>query len=103
MSLDDRKEIFEWRKRAFECKSKDIYDIEIQNGMTRIHDNEVNIISENNLLHDIINPPKCIKTLNRDYSPILHGCMNTRKGGEKCKPFKSYWIVGVVPQLYWEG
>ena len=48
--------------------------------MTRIYDKEVNRIAEFNLLHDIINPPKCTKTSNYHYSPILHGCMNTRKG-----------------------
>ena len=29
--------------------------------MIYIHDNEVNNISEYNLLHDIINPPKLVK------------------------------------------
>ena len=48
--------------------------------MTRIYDNEVNNISECNLLHDIINPPKLTKNLNSHYSPIIHGCMNTIKG-----------------------
>ena len=46
--------------------------------MTRIHNNEVNNITERNLLHDIINPPKRTKNLNSHYSPILHGCMNNR-------------------------
>ena len=55
--------------------------------MTRINDNEVNKIAECNLLHDIINPPKPTKYLNSHYSPILHGCMNTRKGKAKFKKF----------------
>ena len=58
--------------------------------MTRIHDNKVNKISEYNLLHDIINPPKFSKKLSSHYSPILHGCMNTRKCEAK---FKKFWIL----------
>ena len=46
--------------------------------MIHIHEKEVNKISELNLLHDIINPPKRAKNINRHYSPILHGFMNTR-------------------------
>ena len=41
---------------------------------------KVNKISELNLLYDIINPPKRTKILNIHYYPIIHGCMNTRKG-----------------------
>ena len=67
--------------------------------MTRIHHNEVKNISECNLLHNIINPPKRAKKLNIHYYPILHGCMNTRKGKEKFKKFASYWTVDVVPRL----
>ena len=48
--------------------------------MNRIHDNEVNNITEFNLLHDIINNSKHNKNINSHYSPILHRCMNTRKG-----------------------
>ena len=55
--------------------------------MTRIHNNEVNNTSECNSLHEIINPPKCAKNLNSHYSPILHVCMNTRKGKAKFKNF----------------
>ena len=58
--------------------------------MICINDNEVNKIDEWNLLHDIINPPKRTKNLNRYYSPILHGCMNTRNGRAK---FKNFWIL----------
>ena len=56
--------------------------------MTRIQNNEVKNISECNLLHDIINPSKRTKNLNSHYSPILHGCMNTRKGKSKFKNFR---------------
>ena len=55
--------------------------------MTRIHNNKVKNIAECNLLHDIINPLKRAKKLNSHYSPILHGCMNTRKGKARFKRF----------------
>ena len=56
--------------------------------MTCIHGNKVNKIYECNLLHDILNPPKHTKLLNSHYSPILNGCMNTRKGRAKFKNFQ---------------
>ena len=56
--------------------------------MTRIHDKEVNKIAKCNLLHYIINPPKRDKNLNTHYSPILHGCMNTRKVRANFNNFK---------------
>ena len=52
-----------------------------------MHDKEVNNIAECNLLHDMINPPKCTKTLNSHYSSILPGYINTRKGRAKFKTF----------------
>ena len=55
--------------------------------MMRIHDKEVNKIAEFNLLHDIISLPKRTKSLNIHYSPILHGCMNTREGKARFKKF----------------
>ena len=55
--------------------------------MNCIHDNKANNISECNLLHDIINPPKNSKILNSHYSPILHICVNNRKGKAKLKNF----------------
>ena len=55
--------------------------------MTCTHENKVTKISEFNLLHGIINPPKRAKNLNFHYSPILHRCMNTRKGKAKFKNF----------------
>ena len=56
--------------------------------MTRIDEKEVNKLSECNFLHDIINPPKHAKNINIHYSPILHGCMNIRKGRAKFKRFQ---------------
>ena len=73
--------------------------MKIPNGMNRIHYNEVNKIAECNLLHDIINPYKRTKILNIHYSPILHGCVNTRKGRLEFKMFESYCIVDVFPLL----
>ena len=68
--------------------------------MTRIHNNEVNNISECNLLYNIINPPKHAKKLNTHCSPIIHGYMNTREGKAEFKNFPvlldsgcSYMIV----------
>ena len=40
---------------------KNTYGILNKNDITRIYDNEINNIAECNLLHDIINPPKCNK------------------------------------------
>ena len=48
---------------------------------------KINNISECNLLHDIINPPKRAKKLNSHYSIIMHGCINIRKGRAKFKKF----------------
>ena len=48
MRLGEKKE---WYKRVFEIKLENIYD----NGMTCIHENEVNKIAEFHLLHDILN------------------------------------------------
>ena len=67
--------------------------------MTCICHNEVKDISGCNLLHEIINTPKLAKNLNGHYSPILHGCMNTRRGKLKFKSIASYWTYNVVPLL----
>ena len=64
MSIEETKEKIEWSKRAFEYKQKITYGIENQNDMISIHEKEVNKITEWNLLHDIINPPKRTKNLN---------------------------------------
>ena len=57
--------------------------------MVHIHDKEVNTISEFNLIHDMINPPKRAKILNIHYPPIIHIYMNTRKGRSKFKNFQT--------------
>ena len=88
MSLDENKEKKGLGKRAVEIKLEYIYDINIQNGMTCIHENEVSKIFECNLLHDILNPFKRTKKLNIYYCAILHGCMNTWKGKAKLKNFR---------------
>ena len=64
------------------------YDIKNRNDMTCIHNNEVNKISEWNLLHDIINPTKQNKKLNIHYYPILNVCINTRINRAKLKNFQ---------------
>ena len=46
MSLDENKEKKEWRKRAFERGLECIYNVKNQNGMTCIHENEVNNIAK---------------------------------------------------------
>ena len=61
-SLEKKKESVDSSERAFE--DENLYWIENQNDMTRIQNNEVNKISECNLLHDIINLPKIYKILN---------------------------------------
>ena len=67
MSLEDTKENIELRKSAFQYQKKKSYGIKNLNDMTRIHDNEVNNISECNLLHDIINHPTRAKKINSHY------------------------------------
>ena len=67
--------------------------------MTRINDKELNKIAEYNLIHDMINSPKHAKNLNIHYSPILHGCMNTRRGKAKFKNFRILLDIFLVPQL----
>ena len=85
MSLEETKEKLEWRKRDFEYELKNTYGIENPNDMTRIHDDEENKIAEWNLLHDIMNTSKRTKNLNSHYFPILHGCMDNRRGKAKLK------------------
>ena len=62
--------------------------------MVHIHDKEVNNISECNLIHDMINPPKCARIININYPPILHGCMNTREGRTNFKNFQNLLDIG---------
>ena len=45
----------------FESELENTHEIEIQNGMTCIHGNEVNKITEFSLIHNILNPPKRTK------------------------------------------
>ena len=52
-----------------------------------MYNNEVKNIAECNLLHDIANHPKRAKNANSHYYPIIHGCMNNRKGKAKFKNF----------------
>ena len=65
--LDDNKEKIELFKRAFESELENTYDIEIQNGMTFIHEKRVNKLSECYLLHDILDPSKLTQTINSNY------------------------------------
>ena len=90
MSSEETKEKLDRRKSLFEYEKKILYGIENRNDMMPIHNNEVENIAECNLPHDIINPPKHAKRLNSHYSPIIHGCMNTRKGKAK---FKNSYIL----------
>ena len=71
----------------FEIEIKNTYEIDIYNGMNCIHQNKVNKISECNLLHYMLNIPKCTKTLNSHYSSITHLCMNTQNGRARFKNF----------------
>ena len=47
--------------------------------MNFIHNKKLN----KHLLHDIINPYKITENININYSPLLNGFINTRKGKEK--------------------
>ena len=67
--------------------------------MTRIYDNEVNKISECNSLYDKINPCKRTKILNIHYSPIMHECINNRKGGANFKNFQIILDSGCISMI----
>ena len=97
MSLDGSHK--ELRRRAFEGKLENIFDMKSLNYIHCIYDIKVINISKLNLLHDILNPSKCTKNINIHYSPILHGCKNTRKGKSYLGIFEYDWIVDVVPLL----
>ena len=56
--------------------------------MNPLHYNEVNNISECNLLHNILNPSKRTKNIISNYYPILRVCMNTQKGKAKFNNFR---------------
>ena len=51
--------------------------------MENYNANETDIEIECNLFSRILRPVKCAKTLNSNYSPILHVCMNARNGRER--------------------
>ena len=55
--------------------------------MNIIHGNKVNIISECNLLNDILTSSKHTKNINIYHSLILHVCINTRSIGETYNDF----------------
>ena len=67
--------------------------------MIHIHEKEVNKIAEYNLLHDIINTLKRAKILNIRYSPLLHGCMNTRIGRARVKNFQILFSIGCSSKI----
>ena len=48
-----------------------------------MHDNDINIIPEWILLHDVLNPYKFSKHNNGHYFPTMYGCMNKRIDREK--------------------
>ena len=60
----------------------------IPNSMNRIHNNDINKISECNLLYDIPNTSKRTVDINGHWYNILHGFMSTRKGRAKFKNFR---------------
>ena len=51
--------------------------------MKSIHDNDVNDISEYNLIYDTLNHNKHNKNMNSNHSHIIHRCMNTHRGKAK--------------------
>ena len=55
-----------------------------------IHVKNLNNIDELNLLNDTLNICKLTKNIYIHYPPILHGCMNARRGRAK---FKNYLIL----------
>ena len=66
LSLDGHNK--EWCKRESEIKLENIYDKKILNDMNSKNDIKVNNIAEWTLLHDILNPSKRTKNINRyDY------------------------------------
>ena len=74
--------------------------IENRDKLIHIHDNEVNNISEFNLLHDIINPPKRAKNLNIHYSPIIHGWMNIKNFLHFALPLREFIHTFRIMDIY---
>ena len=62
--------------------------IENRNEMIYKHDDKVKNISECNLGHYVINPPKRANNINNHCSPILHGCISIRKSKAKFMNFQ---------------
>ena len=56
--------------------------------MNCTHENKIDKIAEYNLLYDILHPSKCTKNINSHSSPIINGCMNTRKVRDKFNNFR---------------
>ena len=73
--------------RAFEGNIYNFCDINSLNDTNYIHDDKANNIFELILLHDILNPSKCTKDINRHDFHIIHRCMNTRRGKTKILDF----------------
>ena len=77
----------EWRKCAFRSELENIYDMKSLSDMNIIHGNKVNIISECNLLNDILTSSKHTKNINIYHSLILYVCINTRGSRKKYNNF----------------
>ena len=67
--------------------------------MKNIHDNEVNPISECNLLHDILNTYEHEKRTNYHYFPILHGCINPRRVKTRYENFQILLNSGCISKI----
>ena len=82
MTLDETKEKLTDVSMRFNTKVHMWLKIEMK---WYIYDNKLNNVSEFNLIHDRINPPKRAKNINIHYSPIIHGCIIIRRGRAKLK------------------
>ena len=65
-----------WLKCTFGIELKNFYGMNNIHNMNGIYDNDVNNISEHNLLYDILNSYKGVKAIYYYYYPILYGCIN---------------------------
>ena len=75
------------------------YDTKRPNGMNHIHDNKEKIISEWNLLHDILNLFERTKNINIHCYPIPRGCLNTQKGKARFKNFRILLGIGCSSRI----
>ena len=64
--------------------------------MTCINRNKLNELYDYTLVQDKLNPPKRTNNIIIHYSPILQGCMNTKRVKLNLRTFEFYWIVDVV-------